>query len=196
MFDSRAVLRLLIGFLVALSAWFLFAPAYERAVAPAAEFLIRLGERPGVTRLEAPGGEFLVNRADFPPGAPRPGLPAPDLHFNFVLLVAFFALFPRPWRGDRVARLLLALFSLYLIHVVSLVFQVQSVYATNLGAWSAAHYGAMARNFWAAGFHFYQIAGRFAAPFALWWLFGRTEPAGSAVRSLSPHRKKKKTRDR
>jgi len=196
MLDSRAAIRLLIGFLVALGVWFLFAPAYERAVAPAAEFLIRLGERPGVTRLEAPGGEFLVNRADFPPGAPRPGLPAPDLHFNFVLLVAFFALFPRPWRGDRVARLLLALFSLYLIHVVSLVFQVQSVYATNLGAWSAAHYGAMARNFWAAGFHFYQIAGRFAAPFALWWLFGRTEPAGSAVRSLSPHRKKKKTRDR
>jgi hypothetical protein len=196
MFDSRAVIRLLLGFLVALGVWFLFAPAYERAVAPAAEFLIRLGERPGVTRLEAPGGEFLVNRADFPPGAPHPGLPAPDLHFNFVLLVAFFALSPRPWRGGRVARLLLALFCLYLIHVVFLVFQVQSVYATSLGAWSAAHYSAVARNFWAAGFHFYQIAGRFAAPFALWWFFGRTEPAPSAERPPRPRRKKKKIRDR
>ena len=196
MFDSRAVIRLLLGFLVALGVWFLFAPAYERAVAPAAEFLIRLGERPGVTRLEAPGGEFLVNRADFPPGAPHPGLPAPDLHFNFVLLAAFFALSPRPWRGDRVVRLLLAVFFLYLIHVVFLVFQVQSVYATSLGAWSAAHYGAMARNFWAAGFHFYQIAGRFAAPFALWWLFGRIEPAASAERRPGPRRKKKKIRDR
>ncbi len=192
MFDSRAVIRLLLGFLVALGVWFLFAPAYERAVAPAAEFLIRLGERPGVTRLEAPGGEFLVNRADFPPGAPHPGLPAPDLHFNFVLLAAFFALSPRPWRGDRVVRLLLAVFCLYLIHVVFLVFQVQSVYATSLGAWSGAHYGAMARNFWAAGFHFYQIAGRFAAPFVLWWLFGRTELAASAERPPGPRRRKKK----
>jgi hypothetical protein len=192
MFDSRAVIRLLLGFLVALGVWFLFAPAYERAVAPAAEFLIRLGERPGVTRLEAPGGEFLVNRADFPPGAPHPGLPAPDLHFKFVLLVAFFALSPRHWRGDRVARLLLALFCLYLIHVVFLAFQVQSVYATSLGAWSAAHYGAAARNFWAAGFHFYQIAGRFAAPFAIWWPFGRIEPAGAAEAARGPRRRKKR----
>ena len=35
--------------------------------------------------------------------------------------------------------------------------------------------GRVARNFWAAGFHFYQIAGRFAAPFALWWGLGRPE---------------------
>jgi hypothetical protein len=49
------------------------------------------------------------------------------------------------------------------------VFQVRSVYATALGAWSAAHYGSAARNFWTGGFHFYEVAGRFAAPFAIWW---------------------------
>ncbi len=192
MFGGRAVIRLLIGFLVGLGVWFVFKPAYERAVAPAAEFLVRLGERPAVTRLEARGGEFLVNRADFPPGAPHPGLPAPDLHFNFALLVTLFALHPRPWRGDRVARLLLALFCLYLVHVVFLVIQVQSVYATRMGAWSEAHYGAVARNFWAAGFHFYQIAGRFAAPFAIWWFFGRAEEAAAPERPPGPRRRKKR----
>ena len=191
MLGGRALFRLLVGFLLALGVWLLFSSTYERAVAPAAEFLIRLAERPAVTRLEAPGGEFVVNRSDFPPGAPHPGLPAPDLHFNFVLLVAFFALHPRPWRGDRVARLLLALFCLYLVQVLFLVFQVQSVYATSLGPWSAAHYSAVARNFWAAGFHFYQIAGRFAAPFAIWWFFGRAEPA-VAERSPGPRRRKKR----
>ncbi len=71
-------------------------------------------------------------------------------------------------------------------------FQVQSVYATSLGAWSAAHYGTVARNFWAAGFHFYQIAGRFAAPFAIWWVFGRAEPPPRDGRR-GPRRKKKRT---
>ena len=191
MFNGRAVIRLLIGFLVGLALWFLFAQSYEQAVAPGAEILIRLGERPAVTRLEAPGGEFLVNRSDFPPGAPHPGLPAPDLHFNFVLLVAFFALDPHPFRGKRLARLLVALLCLYVVHVVFLVFQVQSVYAARLGDWSSAHYSAMARNFWAGGFHFYQIAGRFAAPFAIWWLFGRSEPA-AAEAARGPRRKKKR----
>ncbi len=191
MFNGRAAVRLLAGFLIGLAAWFLFRDAYERAVAPAAEFLIRLGESPAVTRLEAPGREFLVNRADFPPGAPHPGLPAPDLHFNFVLLTAFFALQPQFFRGDRLVRLLLGLLSLYVVHVVFLVFQVESVYATALGAWSAAHYGPVARNFWAAGFHFYQIAGRFAAPFAIWWFFGRADTAAPET-SRGPSRRKKR----
>jgi hypothetical protein len=192
MFNGRAVIRLLIGFLVGLALWFLFSQSYERAVAPGAELLIRLGERPAVTRLEAPGGEFLVNRADFPPGAPHPGLPAPDLHFNFVLLAAFFALDPHPFSGKRLARLLLALLCLYAVHIIFLVFQVESLYATRLGAWSSAHYGTVARNFWAGGFHFYQIAGRFAAPFAIWWLFGRSEPAAAPEAARGPRRKKKR----
>ncbi|HYV42255.1 MAG TPA: hypothetical protein VEO02_10745 [Thermoanaerobaculia bacterium] len=192
MFDSRVVIRLLLGFAVAFAFLLLFSASYERVVAPAAEFLLRIGESPAVTRLEAPGGEFLVNRADIPPGAQHPGLPAVDLHFNFILLVALFALHPRPWRGDRVARLLLALLCLYIVHVVFLVFQVEKVYAIDLGPWSASHYGPVARNFWAAGFHFYQIAGRFAAPFALWWLFGRTEPIASARPPGLRRRKKRR----
>jgi hypothetical protein len=62
---------------------------------------------------------------------------------------------------------------LWAVHVAALVFQVESVYATRLGPWSEAHYGSVARNLWAGGFHFYQIAGRFAVPFVLWWWFGR-----------------------
>lgn len=192
MLDRRAALRVVIGFLVALAFWFLFSGAYERVVAPAAEFLLRLGESPGVTRLEAPGREFLLNRTDFPPGAPHPGLPSADLHFNFVLLGALFALAPRPWRGDRVARFLLGALCLYLVHVVFLVFEVESLYATRFGEWSLAHYGKAARNFWAAGFHFYQIAGRFAAPFAIWWFLGRPDPAQAQEADRGPRRRRKR----
>jgi hypothetical protein len=192
MLDRRAAFRLIVGFLGGLAFWFLFSTTYEKAVAPAAEALLRLGEQPAVTRLEAPGKEFLVNRTDFPPGAPHPGLPSPDLHFNFVLLVALFALRPRPWKQDNVMRFLLAALCLYVVHVLFLVFEVESVYATRLGEWSAAHYGPFARNFWAAGFHFYQIAGRFAAPFAIWWSFGRPDPIPTPELPRGPRRKKKR----
>jgi hypothetical protein len=192
MLDRGAAVRLIAGFLLALGFWFLFSSTYEAAVAPAAEFLLRLGESPAMTRLEAPGSEFLLRRSDFPPGAKQPGLPAADLHFNFVLLVALFALPRRPWRTEHVLRFLLAAVCLYVVHVVFLVFEVESLYATRFGEWSAAHYGAAARNFWAGGFHFYQIAGRFAAPFAIWWFLGRPEPGPAAEQPRRQRRRKKR----
>ncbi len=166
-------LRIAAGFLLALAFWVAFSRPYESALAAGAEFLLRATESPAVTRLEGASGEILVNRRDFPPGAPRPGLPTADLHFNFVLLATLFALHPRPWRGERVAAFLLGAAALAIVHLAALCFQVRSLYATSLGSWSEAHYGVVARNFWAAGFHFYQIAGRFAAPFAIWWPFSR-----------------------
>jgi len=170
-----AVLRALAAFVLALAFWFGFRAPYERLLAPATEAVLRATERPAVTRLSAEGGEILVERSDFPAGSPRPGLPAADLHFNFVLLAALFALDPRPLEGSRVAALLLASLVLFGVHVAALAFQVRSVYATALGPWSAAHYGAASRNFWSGGFHFYEVAGRFAAPFAIWWALRRGE---------------------
>lgn len=164
-----ALLRALTGFVLALAFWFGFGAPYERLLASAAEAVLRTTERPAVTRLAAGGGEILVERDDLPPGSPRPGLPAADLHFNLVLLVALFALDPKPLQGKRVGALLLGCLVLFAVHVVALTFQVRSVYATSFGPWSAEHYGAVARNFWAGGFHFYEVAGRFAVPFAIWW---------------------------
>lgn len=173
--DRRTAARLAIGFLAALGVWLAFSAPYERAVAGTAQVLLRLFERPAVTTLSAPGGEIRVDRADFPPASPRPGLPAADLHFNFVLLAALFALNPHPFAPGRFARFWLAAAALFAVHVLALVFQVEALYATRLGEWSGAHYGTFARNVWAGGFHFYEIAGRFAAPFVLWWAFGGPE---------------------
>ena len=175
--DRRAAARLAIGFLAGLGFWLLFSAPYERAVAGAARSVVRLLERPPVTTLSAEGGEIRVDRSDFPPASPRPGLPAADLHFNFVLLAALFALDPHPLAAGRFGRFWLAAAALFVIHVLALVCQVESLYATRLGEWSAAHYGAVARNAWAGAFHFYEIAGRFAAPFALWWGFRGDRPA-------------------
>ncbi|HEY4231765.1 MAG TPA: hypothetical protein VGO79_16490 [Thermoanaerobaculia bacterium] len=171
--DAAAALRATAAFAVALGIWFAFSAPYERTLAAAAEILIRAFERPAATSLAASAGEIRVERADFPPDSPRPGLPAADLHFNFALLAALFALSPRPLRSANFGRFWVAAAMLWVVHVAALVFQVESVYATRMGPWSQEHYGPVARNVWAAGFHFYQILGRFAAPFVLWWGVGR-----------------------
>jgi hypothetical protein len=190
---ARAGLRGLLGFLLALAFWFGFSGPYEKTVAIAAQALTNVFESPDVTRLEAEKGEFRLDRRDFPPGSARPGLSAADIHFNFVLLAALFAIDRRPLAGRHVTRFLAAAGLLWIVHVLALVFQVQSVYATSLGAWSEAHYGRLASNFWATGWHFYLIAGRFAAPFALWWFFRAREVEGEpATESRRPGRRKKR----
>lgn len=192
MLTPRALLRALVGFLLAIAFWFGFSRPYEATVAVAAQTLTNVFESPDVTRLEAGKGEFLLDRRDFPPGSARPGLPAPDIHFNFVLLAALFAMDRRPFEAAHVTRFLAAAGILWVVHVLALAFQVQSIYATSLGAWSDAHYGRLSSNFWAAGWHFYQIAGRFAAPFALWWFFGRREEDDSAEKMGRSGRKRKR----
>lgn len=190
--NRRKAVRLGVGFLLGLLFWIGFCGPYERGIAAVTEWLMRATESPSVTRLSSGAGEILVNRRDFPPGSPRPGLPAADLHFNFVLLVALFALHPKPWEGHRLGALLLAGLLLALVHVVALVFEVRSLYSTRLGPWSAAHYTPLARNFWATGFHFYQIAGRFAAPFAIWWIFRDEEIQGRVSGRASETRSRRK----
>ena len=52
--------------------------------------------------------------------------------------------------------------------LVDLFFWVKFAYATQLGAWSAAHYGPFARNFWGLGKHVLDLPVKLALPFALW----------------------------
>ena len=117
MLSGRAAFRGLVGFLLALAIWFGFSRPYEKTIAAASEALCNVFESPDVTRLDAKGGEILLDRRDFPPGSARPGLSGPDIHFNFVLLVALFALDPRPLRGAHFSRFLAAAAALWLVHV-------------------------------------------------------------------------------
>ena len=118
--DGAAAVRLAAGFAAGLAFWFAFSAPYERAVAAAAQAATRLVESPPTTTLAAEGGEIRVDRSDFPPDSPRPGLPAADLHFNFVMLAALFALTPRPQAGSNVARFAIAVALLFVVHVAAL----------------------------------------------------------------------------
>lgn len=170
---ARPLVRAAGGFLAGAVLWVGFAEPYHRTLAAPAQALIRTFESPAVTRLRAENREVIVDREDFPPASPRPGIPAQDLDFNVAILTALLATARRPFSDRGLKILAAALALLWASHVVALVFSVESLYATELGPWSAAHYGILARNFWATGRHFYRIAGMFAIPFVLWWAFTR-----------------------
>ncbi|MGH9442609.1 MAG: hypothetical protein ACRD16_10085 [Thermoanaerobaculia bacterium] len=167
------------GFVAGGAVWLLLAGPYHAALAAPAEILLRAFESPPATRLQARGPEIVVDRDDFPPSSPRPGIPASDLDFNVALLGALFASAPKPLSDRGFLRFAVACALLYLSHVVALVFGVESLYALDLGEWSRVHYGELARNFWATGAHFYRIVAIFALPFALWWALAAQLPIGS-----------------
>ncbi len=51
-------------------------------------------------------------------------------------------------------------------------------YATQLGAWSVAHYGSFAQNFWGLGKHLFDLPFKLTLPFLLWAVFYLRELPG------------------
>jgi hypothetical protein len=189
-------LRAFAGFAAGLALWALATPAYNRVLAGFAEPVVRLLERPRATRLYAEDRRIVVDRSDFPSTSDRPSLPADDLTFDVILLLTLAGTTKGLFRDRAMRGLALACCVLFGLHVGALVVSVQAFYATQLGAWSAAHYGAFARNLWGTAAHFWRLAGCFAAPFLLWWLLIRpaaTEaPAPGAARKGNPWRRRRK----
>jgi len=163
---------------------------YDHLLAACAEPLVRIGERPAVTRLRAEGESIIVDRSDFGPRSKRPGIPAHDLTFNVILLSTLFAAERKTFSNRNVVGFLLAVMVLFFTHVFAFVASVKSIYALQLGRWSEVHYGPIARNFWAGSAHFYRLVGIYAIAFALWWLF-RPDPETVAL-PRSAKRKRKK----
>jgi len=160
-----------VGFLAGALLWWALSAPYARLLASMSESLMRIVERPPVTRLAADGTDLMIDRDDFPSASPRPALLLMDLTANIIVLTTLFSVARRPLSDRNIVGLLLAGLSLAVVHVAAVIVNVQSIYALRLGAWSQRNYGPVARNLWGAGAHFYSVVGVFGAAFALWWLF-------------------------
>src|SRR6185295_10256761 len=91
-----------------------------------------------------------------------------DVHFHLVMLMALFLAVPSvSWRR-RGENLGWALLAVVFFDIALVFFRVKFVYATGLGAWSLAHYGTFARNFWGLGKHLLDLPVKFALPLLLW----------------------------
>jgi hypothetical protein len=171
--------------------WIAITPFYNRFLRESAETVVRLGERPAVTHLyPAPKSEsrprqevhyLVITRDDY--RAPAKGflysVRTTDLHFPMVYLWAIFMAVPGvPWT-TRLARAGWATLIQIFFHLVLLVFWVKFAYATQLGEWSEAHYGAFGQTFWGLGKHLLDLPFKFGLPLILWagfyyeWLVGR-----------------------
>ena len=171
---SRRFLLGVVLWLVPVAAlWWLLTPAYNRFLTESAENLVRLTESPGVTRLLAYDDHHLVvSRTDVPSARGRlESVRTTDVHFPLVMLGALFLGVPGvPWR-KRLENLGWAALLSVFFHIVSLLFWVKFIYATQLGAWSAEHYTPWQINFWGLGKHLLDLPFKFAMPLILWSAF-------------------------
>ena len=169
---SRLVRGILLWALPCAVVWLVVTPIYNRVLAGWTERLIRLSERPAVSRVEMQDAHYAaIRRSDYAGDKHLYRIRVTDLHFNLILTGALFAAVPAAAsipRRRRLVNLGWALFASVLFHILLFFFFVKFVYATQLGAWSAEHYGAFAQNFWGLGKHMLDLAFKFALPLILW----------------------------
>lgn len=189
--DWRLALKALAGFVVGLALWLMLSPLYDRAVAAGSEKVMRVFERPKVTRLvPAGGGSIRVDRADFDPRSPRPGIRVSDLTFNVALLTALFAVSRRIFSDRNIGGFFAASAILALTHIGATIARVMSIYVAKLGAWSRVTYSDLERNLWGIADHGYRLVFMYAIAFGLWFLF--RDPATGTVPVAKGRAKRKK----
>lgn len=153
--------------------WVLLTPFYNRFLLGSAENLAHWTESPDVTNLLRKDDHFAyIARLDFPPSRSLVhSFRVTDVHFHLVMLGTLFLAVPAvPWRR-RLENLGWAVLITVFFDILLIFFYVKSTYATQLGDWSLAHYGAFSRNFWGLGKHLLDLPFKFALPFVLWAAF-------------------------
>jgi hypothetical protein len=167
---GQLVRNVLLWTIPAWAAWTLLTPVYNRFLVVAAENLLQISESPNATDIYLRGRhDAYVQRRDFPPAKSLVhAFRVTDVHFHLVLLGALFLGVPGvPWRKKLEnlgwAVLVTVFFDLFLCFFV-----VKAAYATRLGAWSLAHYGPFARNFYGLGRHLLDLPFKLGLPLLLW----------------------------
>jgi hypothetical protein len=170
---SRFTLRLLVWIIPVFLVWSGLTGFYNRFLTVSAQNLARLTESPDATDLLPVDRHYVsVNRLDFPPAKTNLyRVRVTDIHFHLLLLgVLFLAIPDVPWKR-RLSSLGWAWLVAVFFQIGDLFLWVKFVYATQLGDWSAANYGAFGQNFWGLAKHVVDLPLKLALPFALWMAF-------------------------
>jgi hypothetical protein len=168
----RLLLRVPLAAAAALAIWFLGgSEVYGRALAWATETALRLFERPPVTFLTWDSGTVQIRRTDFSSRSQIPVFRPASVCGNTVLLLALYLSTPGAGTRQGLLRGALALFVLFLTHIVHFALAIETIYATQLGAWSVYAYERWQREIVASGRYFFDIALKYAIPFVVWGIF-------------------------
>ena len=158
------VLRFVVALFVAALVWYNLTPLYDGLIAGAAAPLLKIDPRFRGAHLAAVDRIVKVTG-----GVPAADIPADQLTYNVILLVALFASNRRPLRDRNVVAFLVSTLIVVVLHVIAVLLSVESTYAVRMGAWSEAHYGAAGYYFWLYAEIFYRLVGMFGVVFACWW---------------------------
>jgi len=159
-------LRFLGGVALGFWIWWAATPAYSHLLAPATQLLLHADRRFAAAVLEPQERKVFVTSAT---PLPTATMPADQLTYNIILLLALFASNDRPWRAANLRAVAIALVILFISHCIGLLISIESTYAVRQGAWSEQHYGDAAANFWQTTELVFRIVGMFGVVFASWW---------------------------
>ena len=159
-------LRFLAGLAVGVWIWWAATPAYNHLLAPATQLLLHADRRLAAAELLPQERKVFVTSST---PLPTATLPAEQLTYNIILLLALFASNDRAWRMTNLRGLAIALVILFASHCIGLVISIESTYAVRQGVWSEQNSGDSAANFWLTTELVFRIVGMFGVVFASWW---------------------------
>jgi hypothetical protein len=159
-------LRFLAGLALGVWMWWAVTPAYNYVLAPSTQVLLHADRRLADAVLLPQERKVFVTSAT---PLPTATMPADQLTYNIILLLALFASNERAWSLVNLRGLAIAIVILFVSHCVGLVISIESTYAIHQGAWSEQHYSEAAGNFWLTTELVFRIVGMFGVVFASWW---------------------------
>jgi hypothetical protein len=159
------VLRFVVALIVAALVWYNLTPPYDSFLAVVATPLVKIDPRLRGAHLAAADRIIKVTG-----GVPAANIPADQLTYNVILLVALFASNRKPLRDKNVVALLLSMLLVVVLHVIAVLLSAESTYAVQMGKWSEEHYGTAGYFFWMYAEIFYRLVGMFGVVFACWRL--------------------------
>jgi hypothetical protein len=165
-------LRFLAGLALGVWIWWAATPAYNHLLAPATQLLLHADRRLAAAELLPQERNVFVTSST---PLPTATMPADQISYNIILLLALFASNDRPWRLANVRGLAIALLILFVSHCIGLLISIESTYAVRQGAWSDQHYGEAAASFWLTTELVFRIVGMFGVVFASWWALSHSK---------------------
>jgi len=167
---KKLLVRLPLSAVLAILLWFaILDHPWGGVVTRVSEWWIRAAERTKVTRLAFDEGLVVVQRSDLSTRSEIPAFSAAPITANLVLLLALLFATPPALRASAYpARAAAALGALLATQVLHLSFTVQTLYALQLGAWSAVSWPRWQREVVATARYFFDIMGKYAVPFVFW----------------------------
>lgn len=186
------LVRFFLGLFLGVVLWTSTAASYNQFLAGVTAPAMRLDGRFARAELTPAGASISVSspEANFPAST----IPANQLTYNVILLLALFASNCSPLSGHNLKALSLSLLLIMAVHPVGLLVSIESTYAARMGAWSESHYGTLAANAWLIAEMFYRLVGMFGLVFLCWWWARNRKPAPIVVTRRPVTAEKRKRR--